>query len=147
MSIGYDSKVVIYNQTGGELGNPRKWYGAELSNVRVELVNKLSASTGGTTSSTTCTIKIYDKDLSTNVVSPSEWEEDHSRLTFGKDTVFVITNKADIGRAVTVPLGEIDDKSYAGGFLAHLQTTYGMTYKVTSVEHYSLIPHWAVSGA
>lgn len=147
MSIGYDSKVVIYNQTGGELGNPRKWYGVELSNVRVELVQKLSASTGGTTSATTCTIKVHDGNLPANVVSPSEWAEDTNLITFGQDTVFIITDKADINRHVEVPTGELLDKAYTGGLLSYLQTTYGMTYKVVSVEHYSLIPHWAVSGA
>lgn len=147
MSIGYDSKVVVYNQTGGELGNPRKWYGIELPNVRVELTQKLSASTGGTTSVTTCTIKIHDSDLPTNVVSPSEWAEDTNLITFGQDTVFVITDKADINRRVEVPTGELLDKAYTGGLLSYLQTAYGMTYKVVSVEHYSLIPHWAVSGA
>lgn len=147
MGIGYDSKVVIYNRTGGELGKPCKWYGTELTKVRVELTQKVNASTGGAVSASTCTIKINDADLPKAVVSLAEWKENTQSLAFGQDTVFIITEKADINRSVDAPTGEILDKAYTGGLLSYLQETYGMTYKVVSAEHYSLIPHWAVNGA
>lgn len=136
MSIGYNSKAVIYSQSGGDLATPKQWHGVELSNVRVELEQKLNASTGGTTSASTCTIKIYDTDLPEGVMPLPTWA----------DAVFVITGKEDINRSVSVPTGDITDKAYAGGFLSYLQAEFGMVYKVVSLEHYSLIPHWAVNG-
>lgn len=148
MGIGYDSKVVIYNCLGGELGVPLTWYGTELANVRVELVTKQAASTSGTTDATTCTIKVYDKDVSNVAAGPAEWSKDPWDLVLLQPgAVFVITYKADINRSVTVPTGEILDADYTEGFLEHLTTTYGMVYKATQAEHYSLIPHWAVSGS
>ncbi len=147
MGIGYDSKVVIYNRTGGELGNPAKWYGTELSKVRVELLQKVNASSGGAVSASTCTIKIYDTDLPKSVLSRQEWQKNASELVFDQNTVFIITDSQGLNRNVRVPTGEILDKAYSGGLLSYLQDTYGMTYKVVSAEHYNLIPHWVVNGA
>lgn len=148
MSIGYDSKVMIYNSTGGELGNPLVWYGQELNCVRVELEQKVSAGTTGTTSATTCAIKIYDKDLSNVAAGPAEWTEDpEGCILLHPSTVFVITDKADIGRKASPPAGRIEDADYAGGFLEYLSRTYGMTYRAVSAEHYSLIPHWVLNGS
>lgn len=148
MSIGYDSRVMIYNSTGGELGNPLTWYGRELDHVRVELEQKISSGTSGTTSATTCTIKVYDKDLADVAAGAAEWAEDPENLILlHPNTVFVITSKADLGRKVSPPAGRIKDADYTGGFLEFLSRTYGMTYKAASAEHYSLIPHWVLSGS
>lgn len=148
MSIGYDSKAVIYNAIGGELDNPLTWYGHELTNVRVELITKAAATTSGTTSATTCSIKVYDKDLGSVAAGRPEWEADpEGRVLLEPNTVFVITEKEDLHRSVEVPTGKILDSEYDAGFLDYLSTTYGMTYKATTAEHYSLIPHWVLSGS
>lgn len=146
--IGYDAEAIIYNSTGGELGNPRKWYGTRLEKVRVELTQKLTTGTDGTATATVCTIKIHDADLPKQVVSRQQWQQDpESSLALCQDSIFVITKKADLNRDVIVPVGEIADADYAGGFLNFLRTNIGMTYKASMAEHYSLIPHWVVSGA
>lgn len=148
MSIGYDSKVVIYNAIGGELGNPLTWYGQELTNVRVELTTKATPSTNGTTNATTCSIKVYDKDLANVAASRTEWEQDPENLILLEPgTVFVITEKEDLNRSVNTPIGKIFDSEYDSGFPEYLSTKYGMTYKATTAEHYSLIPHWVLSGS
>lgn len=148
MSIGYTSKVVVYNAIGGELDNPLTWYGRELTNVRVELETNISVSTTGTTDRSTCSIKVYDKDLGSVAAGRAAWEADPEELILLEPgTVFVITDKEDINRRVEVPTGKILDSDYGDAFLEYLSTTYGMTYKATTAEHYSLIPHWIVSGS
>lgn len=146
--IGYDAEVVVYNSTGGEIGTPRRRYGTKLEHVRVELVQKVTTRTGGTANATTCTMKIFDDDLPEPVISLQEWQQDPAAgMALCQDSVFVITKKADLNRNVNVPTGEIEDAGYTGGFLNFLRTEIGMTYKAVSAEHYSLIPHWVVSGA
>lgn len=148
MSIGYDSRVMIYNSLGGSLGSNLVWYGRELDHVRVELVHKITASTSGTVSAATCSIKIYDKDMGSVAAGAAEWAEDPEGLILLEpNTVFVIAQKADIGRNVSPPAGRIIDSDYDGGFLSYLAATYGMTYKASSAEHYSLIPHWVLNGS
>lgn len=146
--IGYDAEAVVYNSTGGEIGNPRRWYGTKLDHVRIELVQKLTAGVGGTMNATTCTLKIFDDDLPKPVVSQKEWQQDPmGRITLCQDSIFVITKKEDLNRDVSVPTGKVEDADYTGGFLNFLREEIGMTYKADSAEHYSLIPHWVVSGA
>lgn len=148
MGIGYDAKVMFYNSTGGEMGNPLIWYGRELDHVRVELNKKIQVSAMGTTETSTCTVKMYDSTLENVAAGPAEWKEDpEGKILFQPGTLFVITRKDDIGRNVELPSGKIPNSEYPSGFLTYLQKNFGMVYKATSAEHYSLIPHWVVSGS
>lgn len=148
IGIGYNSKIMVYNQIGGKIGEPLTWYGKELSNVRVELREAISASVTGKRAENACIVKVHDADFA--YVTPEIWAASENKLgavTFqtGK-TFFIITDKADIGVSITAPAGVLLDSSYNNGLIEYLAKTYGRVYEVNTVDHYSLIPHWEIGG-
>lgn len=149
--IGYDAEVIVYNRvdSGGDFTETAIWYGQRLGHVRAELQQKQTIGTDGTTAASTCTIKIHDADLPLPVLTRPLWEAEPERsITFDSETYLLIAKKEDLNREITdAPEGTIRDGEYASGLPAYLHDTYGMTYRVTAAEHYSLIPHWEVSGA
>lgn len=149
--IGYDSKIIIFNSTGGAVGDPVIWYGTELEHVRVELQRSNLQTTSGETSVTTCTVKIHDEDLAKPYETPESWKADEERessVTFDDNSFFIITDKADIGICLeNIPTGQIRDDGYDDGLMDYLTRLYGGVYKVKSAQHYSLIPHWEIGGA
>lgn len=148
--IGYDAEVIVYNRVdnGTDFVGTAMWYGQRLEHVRVELQQKQTIGADGTTAASTCTIKIYDADLPLPVLTRQLWEAAPEKsITFDGETYLLIVKKADLNREVIdAPKGIIEDSLYASGLPAYLHDTYGMAYRVTVAEHYSLIPHWEVSG-
>jgi len=147
--IYYTDKCMIYTPTGGEVGEPRRWYGTELKNVRVELTQGSNIRATGLAEADICRVKVYDKDLPKPYETPAIWHQNgakESTLTFDDQTIFIITEKADMGIAVDAPHGVVNDADYDGGLQAFLSETYGLTFRVTTADHYSLMPHWEVGG-
>lgn len=147
--IAYNAKVVLYNGIGGGIESDKKWYSTELTSVRVELTQGDNITTSGLKDADVCTIKVYDKDLPKRYAPPAIWQQDEARaasLTFDEDSFFIITHKPDIGADVTAPTGEINDADYEDGLQEFLTRTYGLVFRVTTADHYSLIPHWHISG-
>lgn len=149
--IGYDAEIIVYNRVdnGEDFTETATWYGQRLKNVRVELQQKETIGTDGTAAASTCTVKIHDADLPLPVLTRPLWEEDPEKsITFDGETYVLIIRKEDLNRKITdAPEGTIKDSEYSSGLPAYLHDTYGMSYRVTAAEHYSLIPHWEVSGA
>lgn len=149
--IGYDAEVIVYNRvdSGAGFTEAGTWYGQRLEKTRVELQQKETIGTDGTTAASTCTIKIHDSDLPLPVCTRPLWEAVPDRsITFGSETYILVIKKEDLNRNIEdAPEGIIKDSEYPSGLPAYLHDTYGMLYHVTTAEHYSLIPHWEVSGA
>lgn len=148
--IGYNSKIIVYNQVGGRVGEPLIWFGIMLDSVRIEIREAVSVSAAGRRAENACTAKIHDSDLPVPYASPTAWrdlEDQLSAVTFesGK-TFFIITDKADIGAEADAPAGRLPDADYTGGLIAYIGKQYGRVYEVNTADHYSLIPHWALGG-
>jgi len=147
--IAYTAEAVLYNSTGGEIGSEKKWYGTKLTKVRVELTQGKNITTSGLAEAAVCTIKVHDEDLPKPYLPPAVWAQEEAKeayLTFDADSFFIITKKEDIGAAVNAPEGVILDSDYAEGLQEHLATEYGLTFRVATADHYTLIPHWHISG-
>lgn len=147
--IYYTDKCTIYTPIGGEVGEPRRWYATELEHVRVELTQGSNIRTTGLADADICRIKVYDKDLTKPYETSPKWRQNEARegtLTFDDQTIFIITEKADMGISVTAPTGVVEDAAYEGGLQEYLKMTYGLTFRITTADHYSLIPHWEIGG-
>ena len=147
--IAYDSTIVIYNSTGGGYGNPRVWYGTEQGKVRVELTQGENIQQSGLAEAAVCRFKVYDKDLAKPYQPEAVWRsltDKTEAVTFGADTIIVLTKKGDLNVDITVPTGEVLDADYEGGLFQYLTETFGYTFRVATSDHYSLIPHWVIGG-
>jgi len=147
--IGYDSSIVVYNKTGGTIGTEETWYGTRLEKVRVELTQGNNIRSSGRDDADKCQVKIHDEDLPTAYYPPALWKKLPDKLsgvTFDGDTIFIIEDKADIGAAAVAPTGQISDDAYQKGLFEYLTGAFGYTYRVTTADHYSLIPHWEIGG-
>lgn len=145
--IGYDSTVIVYNSIGGEFGEDKTWYGTQVHKVRVELTQGKQIRDTGLADASVCRFKVYDGDLPIPYAPRAVWanlEDPAGALTFDENTIVIITDKADIGADADAPTGELDDADYDGGLFDYLQRTFGYTYRVTTADHYSLIPHWDI---
>ena len=147
--IAYTAEAVLYNCTGGEIGDPKTWYSTKLTNVRVELTQGKNITASGLKDAAVCTIKVHDEDLPKPYLPPAVWAQEAAKegaLTFDADSFFIITKKEDIGAAVTAPEGVLLDSDYEDGLQEYLAATYGLTYRVATADHYTLIPHWHIGG-
>lgn len=143
VGIGYCHKVVVYNHSGGDAGNPSVWYGTELHNVRIEITKAANIAATGLEDANTCTVKVHDADLPEGYCIPSEWnaaEDKVGKYTFTEDAYIVITDDADIGAKYTAQTGRISDTD--AGLIEDISAEYSYVFKINSVDHYALIPHW-----
>ena len=146
----YDAQVVLYNATGGTIGNPKILYGTLLPVCRVDLTQGANIASTGLENANACTLRVYDADLPAPYAPPAIWyelDEKTECITFDAASFFIVTSKADIGADADVPLGAVEDSSYDGGLMAYLRQTYGHVYRVMQADHYSLIPHWEVGAS
>lgn len=149
MGIGYDNNIVLYIPINTEVDEPMRWYSYVLSNCRVELVEGKVQQINGSEEANKIVIKIYDKDITIPYTTPEKWEKignKQNNITFNKNSYILLKNVLSLSIDINPPIGLINEKDYDKGLIDYLTEEYGGIYKVNTIEHYDLIPHWHIGG-
>lgn len=146
MGIGYRDSVVVYNQCTEGVLEKETWYGTRFDGVRVELTKGNVATKTGNKDADSCRCKI-PSDVAKDYVTPAQWEnlEDKTqKFTFRPDEkdFFIIVKKPELGIDIQLPTGKIEDEN----FMLSMEKQYGYTFKITTVDVFSLIPRYELGG-
>lgn len=149
MGIGYDNNIVLYIPINTAVDEPMRWYSYVLSNCRVELVEGKIQQITGSEEANKIIVKIYDKDITIPYITPEKWEKignKQNNITFNKNSYILLKNVLSLSIDINPPIGLINEKDYDKGLIDYLTEEYGGIYKVNTIEHYNLIPHWHIGG-
>lgn len=153
MGIGYEDSVIVYNRW--EENGDEYYSGTRFDDVRIELTQGSSMRTNGIENASECVTKIpITDDRSKKYFPPKQWDSldqtgKQSHFTFDKDnhTFFVIVKKKELGIDIELPIGMITREKYPEGFYEYVSNCYGYAYLLNTVDVFSLIPRFEISGS
>jgi hypothetical protein len=157
MGIRYIDSIILYNRYVESLTDTEYYVGTRFDNVRVELTQGANIKNSGLENADSCLAKICnDETLPKPYKAPKEWintpnEEKLEYFTFNPDNkdFFAIVYKPELGVSVEdLPTGLVKSSDYGKNrFYQYVRGKYGHSYVIHTVDVYSLIPRFEVSGA
>lgn len=132
----FNDVVTVFNLCNG------LWYPAVLHNVRLQTKSGIKQKNNGISSEDNAMLfvqtssgRIGDKTY----LPPKEWllSAKDSNVTFTEGGFFVSGEYTDV----------VSDEDYTDGYYSHMRETHDDCYLITTVQRFTVIPHFEIGGA
>ncbi len=147
----YAEKITLFNRYKSSLGDiwyPTVLHGVNLIMDKAAIISRYGAESKDNAILNVRYMNVTDKKMidGKEWMAPKEWKRQSEDmlpdlLTFTSGTAFDFFMLGDYGS--TEPVA---DSNYTDGFYNHINKEYDFVFAITSATHFSVIPHFEITG-
>ena len=132
----FNDTVTVFNMCNG------LWYPVVLHNVKLQAKSGMAQKNNGISSEDNAMLFVQttgDKIGDKTYLPPKEWllSDKDSTVTFTEGGFFVSGEYTDV----------VSDDDYTDGYYSHIRETHDDCYLITTVQKFTVIPHFEIGGA
>lgn len=132
----FSDTVTVFNICNG------LWYPAVLHKVRLQAKSGIKQESSGVSSEDNALLFVQifgDKISDKTYLPPKEWllSDKDGTVTFTEGGFFVPGEYTDV----------VSDDDYTDGYYSHMRETHDDCYLITTVQRFTVIPHFEIGGA